>query len=73
MRIEEYRGFQIQVYNKGNRVIAEVYRKDKLIHTIRDSEEPGEHFRSSFMALEAVKDWIDSTYPKEKIRYFGEM
>jgi hypothetical protein len=73
MRIEEYRGFQIQIYNKGNRVIAEVYRKDKLIHTIQDSEEPGVHFKSNFMAVEAVKDWIDSTYPKDRTRYFGEM
>ena len=73
MKIEEYRGFQIQVNNKGNRFFAEVYRKDKLIHTIQDSEEPGEHFRSNIIAFEAAKDWIDSTYPKDKIRYFGEI
>jgi hypothetical protein len=68
MRIEEYRGFQIHVYNnKGNRIIAEVYRKDKLIHTIQDSEEAGAHFKSHFMALEAVKDWIDYTYPQRQV------
>jgi hypothetical protein len=73
MRIEEYRGLQIQVHSKGKRIFAEVYRKDKLLHTIQDSDEPGEHFRSNFMALEAIKDWIDRTYPKGKIGYFGEI
>jgi hypothetical protein len=73
MRIKDYRGFQIQVYSKGTRIIAEVYRKEKLIHTIQNSEELGEHFRSSLMALETAKDWIDHTYPKDKIRYFGEI
>jgi hypothetical protein len=73
MRIEEYRGFQIQVYNKGKRIIAEVYRKDKLIHTIQDSKELGEHFQSNFMALEAIRDWIDHTYPKDRISYSGEI
>ncbi|MGD0277076.1 MAG: hypothetical protein ABSB79_13660 [Syntrophales bacterium] len=73
MRIEDYRGFQIKVHSKGNRIIAEVYRKDKLIHTILDSEEPGQHFQSNLIALEAAKDWIDRTYPKDKIRYFGEI
>ncbi|MGD0277507.1 MAG: hypothetical protein ABSB79_15935 [Syntrophales bacterium] len=73
MRIEDYRGFQIQVYSKGKRIFAEVYRKDKLLHTIKDSDEPGEHFRSNFMALEAAKDWIDRTYPKDRIRYAGEI
>lgn len=73
MNITDYRGFQIQVYNKGVRTFAEVYRKEKLIHTIQDSDEQGEHFRSSLMALEAAKDWIDRTYPKGKFRYVGEI
>ena len=73
MKISEYRGFQIQVCSEGSRIIVEVYRKEKLIHTIQDSDEPGGRFRSNSMAIEAVRDWIDSTYPKDKIRYFGEI
>ncbi|MGD0276748.1 MAG: hypothetical protein ABSB79_11985 [Syntrophales bacterium] len=73
MNINNYRGFQIQVYSKGTRIIAEVYRMEKLIHTIQDSNEQGEHFRNNLMALEAAKEWIDHTYPKNKIRYVGEI
>ena len=71
MKISDYRGFQIQVYNKRDHFYAEVYRKEKLIHTIQDSGEPGEYLRSNLIALESAKDWIDYTYPKDKIRYFG--
>jgi hypothetical protein len=60
-------------HEQRNRIIAEVYRKDKLIHTIKDSAELGEHFRSNLMALEAIMDWIDHTYPKGKVRYYGEI
>ena len=71
MNITNYRGFQIQVYNKGTQIIVEVYRKEKLIHTIQDSGEPDECLRSSLMAFEDAKEWIDLTYPKDRIRYSG--
>ena len=73
MEIREYRGFQIQVYIKVNRISVEIYRKEKLIHTIRDSDKSGEHFKSLLMALEAAKEWIDKTYPKERFKYLGEV
>ena len=73
MKISDHRGFQIQVYHKGERFFAEIYRMEKLIHTIQDSGELGEYLRSNLIALESAKDWIDHTYPKDKIRYFGEI
>jgi len=33
MHIRDYRGLQIQIHAKGKGFYAEIYRKDKLVHT----------------------------------------
>jgi hypothetical protein len=73
MRIEEHKGFQIQVHSEADNFYAEIYRKDKLLHTIRDSGDPSYPFRSSIAAIEAAKEWIGKTYSRGKVRYFGEV
>jgi hypothetical protein len=38
MQIRDYRNFQIYVYPKNHGFYAEIIRKDKLIHTVKDIE-----------------------------------
>lgn len=71
MQIRDYRNFQIHIYNKGKGFYAEIIRKDKLIHTVKDPNEPGGLYSSSPLALEAAKEWIDQTYPSDRARYLG--
>lgn len=73
MKISEYKGFLIQVHNSEDKFYAEIYRKEKLLYTIRDSEEPGTPFRSSAAAAQAAREWIDRVYPMGRVRYFGEV
>ncbi len=72
MKISDHRGFEIQVHREGDRFYAEIYRKEKLIYTV-DSEILGGSLRNSLTAVEAAKEWIDKTYPKGRIKYFGEV
>jgi hypothetical protein len=69
MRIEEYRGFQIHIYSKDEGFFAEIHRKDKLMHTVKDPDELSGLYGSSPLAFEAAKDWIDKTYPKKMVGY----
>lgn len=39
MRIEEYKGFQIQIHHEQDGFYAEIYRKENLLYTIRESIE----------------------------------
>lgn len=71
MKISEHKGFQVQVHQEGDSFFAEVYRKERLLKTIRDSEESGTSFRSSLAVLHAARERIDRAYPKVRIRYFG--
>ena len=73
MKIAEYKGFQIQTHTSQDRFYAEIYRRDRLLQTIRDSAESGIPFQSSAAATQSAKDWIDRTYPKGKLRYLGEV
>ena len=71
MQIREYHGFQIEMYPSGAGHIAEVFRKGKLLITIRDESGNEElPFESSASAFEAAKEWIDRTYAR-KIKYKG--
>lgn len=72
MRIREHEGFQIQIHAAGSGYFAEVYRKEKLLRTIRREDlEPVEgSFRSSTEAIEAAREWINKTYSR-KIKYKG--
>jgi len=71
MKTSEYKGFQIQIHSTGDNFYAEIYRRDKLLQTIRDSGEHDTPFRSSAAAIQAAREWIDRVYPKGRIRYFG--
>jgi len=73
LKISEYNGFQIQVHSSEDKFYAEIYRKEKLLHTIRDSGNPATPFRSSAAAAQAAKEWIDRVYPRGRVRYFGEV
>lgn len=73
MKISEYKGFQIQVHTTEDNFYAEVYRRNKLLQTIRDSGDPGAPFRSSAAAAQAAREWIDRTYPKGRAKYFGDI
>lgn len=73
MKIAEYKGFQIQTHTSQGKFYAEIYRRDRLLQTISDSAEYGVPFRSSAAVTQSAKDWIDTTYPKGKLKYFGEV
>jgi hypothetical protein len=73
MNIRDYRNFQIHVYPKNQGFYAEIIRKDKLIHTVKDPNAPGGLYDSSPLALEAAEDWIDRTYPRDRVRYVGDI
>jgi hypothetical protein len=49
---------------------SEIYRKGKLIHTVRQK---GSQFQNHALAVEAAREWIDRTYPPGRIKYFGEV
>lgn len=68
MKLREHEGFQIRIVEIGGGHIAEIYRKEKLLKTIR--REDGEPFRNAAIAHEAAKNWIDRTYSK-RIKYRG--
>jgi len=68
MKIREHRGFQIQVLEGGKGYTAEVYRKEKLLRTISNPDDPAGQFHASEIAIQSAKEWIDRTYPKVKIR-----
>ena len=70
MKIREHRGFQIQVQEGGEGYTAEVYRKERLLRTILNPDDPTGRFRTSVIAIQAAKEWIDQTYPKMKTTYF---
>jgi hypothetical protein len=69
MKIREHRGFQIQVQEGGKGYIAEVYRKERLLQTLSNPDDPAGQFHASEIAIQAAKEWIERTYPKVKIRY----
>lgn len=73
MKISEYNGFQIQVHSSEDKFYAEIYHRDKLLQTIRESGDPGVSFRSSAAAAQAAREWMDRVYPKGKVKYFGEV
>jgi len=73
MKTSEYNGFQIQVHSSEDNFYAEIYRWDKLLHTIKDSGDPATPFRSSAAAAQAAREWIDRVYPRGRGRYFGEI
>jgi hypothetical protein len=73
MQMRRHRGFVIQVYGKGEGFIAEVYHRGKLIHTARSDGSREREFHSAALVTEAAREWIDHTYPKGKIKYFGEV
>jgi archaeosine-15-forming tRNA-guanine transglycosylase len=70
MQIHEHRGFNIEVHRVEEGYVPEIYRKGKLIQTVRHDDSP---FHSHALAIEAAREWIDSTYPPERIKYFGEV
>lgn len=70
----EYKGFRIQVHISDDNFYAEIFRRNKLLQTIRDnSGETGTSFRSCAAAAQAAKEWIDRTYPKGRVKYFDEI
>lgn len=73
MKSKEHRKFHILVRREGDRFYAEIYRKDKLIHTVSHSAEMGGALRSGLAAIESAKDWIDHTYPVGRVIYYGEI
>ena len=70
MQIHEHRGFSIEVHRVEEGYVSEIYRKGKLIHTVRNN---GNQFHSHALATEAAREWIDRTYPPGRIKYFGEV
>jgi hypothetical protein len=70
MQIHEHRGFNIEVHKVEEGYVSEVYRKGKLIHTVRHDDS---QFHSHALAIEAAREWIDRTYPPGRIKYFGEV
>lgn len=73
MKILEYKGFQVQIHNSKDKFYAEVYRRDKLLQTIKNSAEYNIPFRSTATATQSAKEWIDRTYPRGKLKYFGQV
>lgn len=72
MKIREHKGFGIYILEESAGFYAEIYRKDRLLKTIRSEERNlgEEPFRSVSLALKAAKEWIDQTYSK-RIKYKG--
>jgi hypothetical protein len=70
MQIHEHRGFNIEVHKVEEGYFSEIYRKGKLIRTVRNN---GNQFHSHALAIEAAREWIDKTYPPGRIKYFGEV
>jgi len=70
MQIHEHRGFNIEVREAGERYFSEIYRKGKLLHTVRNEKHREDQLRNSALIIEAARDWIDHTYPPDKIKYF---
>lgn len=73
MKILEHKGFQIQIHNSEDKFYAEIYRRDRLLQTIKSSAEYDTLFRSSAAAAESAKEWIERTYPRGKLKYFGNV
>ena len=73
MQIREHRGFTIQVYESGAGYVSEIYRKGKLIHTVYNENDPVSQSCSPALLIEDAREWIDSTYPHGRIKYFGEV
>jgi archaeosine-15-forming tRNA-guanine transglycosylase len=70
MQIHEHRGFNIEVHKVEEGYVSEIYRKGQLIHTVRHDDG---QFHSYALAIEAVREWIDKTYPPGRIKYLGEV
>jgi hypothetical protein len=56
MHLREHRGFTIQVYDSGAGYVSEIYRKGKLIHAVYHEIDPGSHFRSPVLVIEAARE-----------------
>jgi hypothetical protein len=70
LKIPEPRGCQIQVQEGVAAFTVQIYRKDSLLFTVLNPDDPGGRFRTSAAAIHASKEWIDQTYPKGRIKYF---
>lgn len=71
MKIRDHEGFQIQIHIAEFGFIAEIYRREKLLKTVRDDKGIGElPFSSSILAFEAAREWIDRTYSR-RIKFQG--
>ena len=73
MQIREHRGFNIEVHKSGDGYVLGIYRKGKLIRSVRYNNDSGSQSRSPALIIEAAREWIDRTYPLGKIKYFGEV
>ena len=73
MKSHEHRSFNIEIYKRGEGYISEIYRKGKLIHTVRNSDDKDGLFHDHALAAEAAREWIDHTYPAGGIKHFGEV
>lgn len=73
MQVRDHRAFNIEVHKAGEGYISEIYRKGKLVHTVRIDEGLGGTLHSPALAFEAAREWIDHTYPPGRIKYFGEV
>lgn len=72
LKIREYRGFQIQLHPGQNGWSVEVWRKERLLQAVPDPDDPEGLFHSEALAMQAAKDWIDSSYRKP-VPYIGRM
>jgi hypothetical protein len=73
MQVRDHRGFNIEVHKAGEGYISEIYRKGKLIHAMRDDNDPDCTFHNPVLAIEATREWINRAYPPGRIKYFGEV
>ena len=73
MQMRDHKGFNIELHEAGEGYISEIYRKGNLVHTVRSDDGPDGKFHSPALAIEAAREWINHTYPPEKMKYFGEV
>jgi hypothetical protein len=73
MEIRDHRGFNIEIHKAGEGYISAIYRRGKLVHTVRIDEGLDGTLHSVAQAIEAAREWIDHTYPPGRIKYFGEV